>query len=301
MKHIKYPSIESYKNMRKDADYHGLSQLTFTGTVKIHGTNVSVCQNAETGERWVQGRNTLLTEESDNYGFASWVKEHRSKFDTLFETLSGFNSKATYAVYGEWVGPKIQKGAAICNLPERTFIIFDIYSSEDNWLTQGEIAYVANAAMIEHIYLFPHWIVEIDFENTEDTIRYIEQLTLEVERRCPVAAHYGIEGIGEGIVWKSAYNRFMFKTKGEKHKEVHTKRIVEVDQEKVNSAKEFAEKVCTEARFSKLFDENLGTFIKNVSSDIYKEELDRMPESITWKEANRAVISLAKEWYERQT
>jgi len=65
---------------------------------KINGTNacIIITDGVIVG---VQSRKRLITPESDNYGFAQWVEDHRAELETMGD---GYH-------YGEWAGLGIQK------------------------------------------------------------------------------------------------------------------------------------------------------------------------------------------------
>ena len=126
------------------------------------------------------------------------------------------------------------------------------------------------------------------------TDQYIIEITNEVEQNCPVAAAFGIieKNIGEGVVWICNQNisgiknkPLVFKIKGEKHSISKVKTIAAVDIERVNSIKELASSVTSEARLQQgleflkessiEFDiKSLGQFLMWVGKDVIKEETD---------------------------
>jgi len=59
--------------------------LTFKGTVKLHGTNSSICLNATDGF-WVQSRQNIITIENDNADFAAFAEKNKRGLD--FCTIS---------------------------------------------------------------------------------------------------------------------------------------------------------------------------------------------------------------------
>jgi hypothetical protein len=128
------------------------------------------------------------------------------------------------------------------------------------------------------------------------------EITNEVEKQCPVGKTFGVEGIGEGVVWRcisewteNNLNQIkttdlIFKVKGEKHSDTKVKKLANVDVEKVNSINEFVEKVLTEHRLEKMLElikqdgyelipQSIPFFLKLIGQDIIKEELDTMGET----------------------
>lgn len=81
-------------------------------TEKIDGTNACVVVTDD-GRVFAQSRTRFVTPESDNYGFAKWVKDREAE---LRDGLGhGYH-------YGEWMGQGIQRGYG---LKERRFYLFN--------------------------------------------------------------------------------------------------------------------------------------------------------------------------------
>lgn len=87
------------------------------------------------------------------------------------------------------------------------------------------------------------------------------------------------------------------------------KTLIAVDTEKVNSIAECVDKIVTENRLNQgiehlkmngleVIPQNLGTFIKWVTSDAIREELDTIVESgLEPKEVGGAIAKYAREWF----
>lgn len=80
-------------------------------TEKIDGTNA--CVVIENGEIYAQSRTRIITPQSDNFGFAKWVYEHKAQ---LIEKLGEGRH------YGEWFGNGIQRGYG---LKQKHFALFN--------------------------------------------------------------------------------------------------------------------------------------------------------------------------------
>lgn len=85
---------------------------------KIDGTNAAVIVQPD-GDGWfvgAQSRKRVITPESDNFGFAKWVRENAQ---VLAETLGeGYH-------FGEWWGSGIQRGYGLTK-GERRFSLFNV-------------------------------------------------------------------------------------------------------------------------------------------------------------------------------
>lgn len=85
-------------------------------TEKIDGTNSAVIVDERTGTVWAQSRKRLIYpgKQTDNYGFAGWVEEHKHELADLLGP--GHH-------YGEWWGKGIQHGYGI---DEKRFSLFNV-------------------------------------------------------------------------------------------------------------------------------------------------------------------------------
>lgn len=346
----KYPSIEQFRNVIKaierkymysyneDSDEWEYDQsktmptLTFSGTVKLHGTNAGVYMDS-TGEINAQKRSGVCTPEKDNAGFASWVggTEITTVFDNIRTHLLSFYKEIegrSIVVYGEWCGGNIQKGVAIAGLP-KMFIVFGVKviavdEDDDFWLDISQYkGFRYSEHNIDSIYDFETYSIDIDFNNPKLAVPQLQLLTEQVENKCPVGNFFGNEGVGEGIVWQHSFDdgsMVRFKVKGEKHSSTKVKKLASVDIEKMNSVTEFINYAVTENRLLQAventlsvhggnttgdvydFDrKKLGQFIKWVSSDVLKEESDTLNENdLTMKDVGSSLSKKCKDWFFEQ-
>lgn len=334
-RHNEYPSIEQFRNVCKDmahAEFVGLDSdgnpvydrnkpkpvVTFRGTVKLHGTNAGVGWDAN--GMFVQSRTQIITPESDNAGFASFVKEHQPAFANLFFQIGAdqkVSDNITIVIYGEWAGANIQKGVGITNLP-KSFFIFDICLIDNSgeeakreWIDITPYRDVDNN--IYNIEDYTTWELEIDFNNPALKQNDLIDITNSVENECPVAKAFGFSGVGEGVVWKAFHNgnRYVFKVKGEKHSVSKVKTLANVDVDKVNSIVEFAEYAVTENRVNQAIENvfadeaidirKMGDVIRWVISDIHKEESDTLVKNnLTDKDVNKYLSDRVRKIFTKQ-
>lgn len=231
-KFVGFPSIEQFRNVVREVklntDYKGADEngkpiyrndsvyptITFTGTVKIHGTNAGVCSDGV--ETWAQSRNNIITPENDNAGFATWAYKERAALADILERIRGRMNVAEgdiVAVYGEWAGANIQKGVAVSGLP-KFFTVFGvrvISGDKYSWvpttlwhdLVEDASKYCEG---LFSIFQFGEYSVDIDFNSPEQVQNILGELTIKVEEECPVGTFFGrVKGTdvttGEGIVW----------------------------------------------------------------------------------------------------
>lgn len=333
--HHAYPSTGQFKNVIKEVtssfrknNIFDFPSLTFVGTVKLHGTNASVYSDLSENNFVVQSKNNIITPEQDNYGFATKIMPIKEEFSPLFEkikeTIKDYHNK-TAVIYGEWCGANIQPGVALAELPVM-FVIFGIKiidKNKETWLSYEELSDVLSAnkeRLKEHrvysIYDFPTWKISIDFNNPKIVQNDLVNITMAVEKECPVAKQLGVSGVGEGVVWKNITPHpllndvpLFFKVKGKEHSVSNVTSLAMVDTEKVKNIAEFVEKVVTDNRLKQGLEylteqhldhtnENLKTFISWVVKDCFKEEKDMITESgLQEKDVAQSIAFKAKSWF----
>jgi len=356
MQHIKWPSIEQFRNVVKNVEHKSQfvrveedgtvvmnrhvpsPTLKYEGTVKLHGTNASVVLDTD-GNLYAQSRSNVITPTKDNAGFAMFASHPgRSQIiRRLMQSILTFGPNKLnpgktlplewldkdIVVFGEWCGGTIQSGVGITGLP-KMFVIFGISlvdkEGQKQHLTRVEVENLTNGidnpelleANIFCIYDFPTFEITIDFDNPHLVQNAINDITLAVEKCCPVANAFGIQGVGEGVVWRCVEpgyedSGFWFKVKGEEHSKSKVKTLATVDVERVNNINELAERlvgVRAEQMFQETFDtlnggegdiKRTGDFIKAVMADIFKEDLDVVAASgFTGKDISGPVSKIAR-------
>jgi len=333
-KHSAFPKIGQFRQVVKEAQLrssytgkdengdpvydHNITSPTiiFKGTVKLHGTNMGLGHTEEDG-LWVQSRGNIITPEQDNMGSARYVEDHKQAFNELIEHVRYNNrdlkpNDAVF-VFGEWAGGNIQKGVAIAQI-EKAFFIFDVkvvpedgsepYHLPSNYLQNHD-------HRIYNIEDFLCYEIEIDFNRPDLVQNELSEITIAVEELCPVAKHFGFEGIGEGVVWVAQVNGhdYRFKVKGEKHSVSKVKTLAKVDTEKLNSIHEFVDFAVTENRFEQgmgivfpdrdLVDiKKMGDIIRWVVTDIMAEEKDTLDDNnLEPKDVNKHVSKRVREMF----
>lgn len=337
---LKFPSIDSFRHavasVKRAYEYHGkpLPKITYQGTVKLHGTNAGIYVDLINKKLIAQSRERVLSVDSDNAGFAAWVQSnHDTLFDFFVDCFVSLPNEAGFTVFGEWVGPGIQKNVGINLLPEKLFVVMnvafddDIVNADDGQTLcifhQNFLEFVPKVMPkgVDVITRVPVVRIIIDFAQPDLVVADLERLTSEYEENCPFAKLYGIDGIGEGLVWTPAFgddiiplshqHRMWFKTKGEKHgnKGTNNKVKVAVTAEQIADFNELLDKIMPEWRLqqgmSKLSEANAevtrvhtGEFIKWVVGDVHKEELDTVEASaFEWKVVAGELSKRARNWF----
>lgn len=343
---IKFPSTgqfrDAIKQIQQSSGFHSLEvpKVRFTGTVKLHGTNAGIVI-ARDGSWHVQSRERILSVESDNAGFAAWAHGNKAFLDRYAGYMAHalFDEETHCVVYGEWCGGNIQKGVGLNQL-EKMFVVFSIGFVKPNPTPQPGSEHIISWGCVKdwfndlvtygapaNLYnsnMFKTYEVEVDFNSPTLIQNDLVNLTLEVEKDCPVARHflpdYEGELVGEGIVWipsegqefpeplMNVLNGLKFKTKGEKHTVSTVKAIAPIDIEKVKSTDAFIEGACNQNRLEQglkkleemglpLDNTSIGAYIKWVVGDILREEIETMTASgIEPKDVNSKIAVKAKKF-----
>lgn len=335
-KHISYPKIQQFRNViatiNREVTFTGLDDdgnaiydpsikkptLTFTGTVKLHGTNASVCFNSQDGF-WIQSRKNIITVEKDNFGFAFFAESNKDTFCALFDNIINKHKidtkEFTVSIYGEWVGKGIQKGVGISQI-EKSFFIFGVKISKPQgpdfnsyWLDSSELR--KPECRIYNVNDYATFTVDVDFNSPESVQNKFIEITKQVEKECPIAKSFGIEnGVGEGVVWTTEFkgNVHRFKVKGNEHSVTKVKTLANLDVEKLKNIQEFVDYSVTENRFKQAIenvfgDSNLdvkktGDFIRWFVKDIASEEMDTMVKNnLDPKDVNKYISAKVREMF----
>lgn len=316
---IKFPKIGQFRNTVADINrivsFKGLDEngepiidlmakkpvLKAKGSNKIHGTNFGVTLSNSTG-LYAQSRDNIITVQKDNMGAAFFVETNKEWFESTLKQIAQNHNidldEFYITMYGEWAGKGIQKTVAISNI-EKSLFVFGIKISKpsDENFNSYWIDYtgISNPDIrIYNIKDFPTYEVEIDFNMPQLAQQEFERLTLAVEKQCPVALHFGYDGIGEGIVFEIEYKDIIhrFKCKGDAHSpKSRVTKVASVDVEKVNSIQEFVRLTVTQERFEQAIErvftnhgeepniKKLGDVIRYVVNDITTEEADTLVEN----------------------
>ena len=294
--------------------------IEFRGLVKLHGTNAGVGGDSE-ASLWVQSRSNIITVGSDNAGFAAYVMGNEKVFLDLIEHVRYVNSgKITeddgVVIFGEWAGGNIQKGVAISGI-EKSFFIFDVKivpadGSESYYVEFEYLKDVENRVYNIADYLSYHII--IDFNRPDLAQEEMAKITDAVEKLCPVGKAFGVEGVGEGVVWSATYkgSKLRFKVKGEKHAGASkVKTLKPVDSERISRIHDLVNTIVTGGRLEQMFNlacdtingglperKFLGDYIRMVIKDTLEEDIVAITEAgFEPKEINRYISEVARAYF----
>ena len=317
---------------RRDAGV-AIERVQYRGWVKLHGSNAGVvCTPAGLQ---AQSRNRVITPEDDNAGFAAFAADGGRQaaireLEAELRASAGVEAELPVVFYGEWIGPGVQKGVAINALAERQWVLFAAASKAPDEERKRYLELPALGQRFASLGIYsiadgPARELELDFGHRgalELAADAIEAATAEVDRRCPWAARFGIEGVGEGLVWHPLGEHFgdselLFKSKGAGHQVAARKAKAErkaslLDPELLANAEAFVAYAVTGPRLEQGLEvlrehgqavelRNLGPFLAWLAGDIRREcalELDR--NGLEWKQVAKPINEAAKAWFREQ-
>jgi len=327
---IDYGKIGQFRNVKKFIKY---DKYIATGTEKIHGTNAAVCYS-EQGRFWIQSRNNIITIEKDNAQCATIAYQNKDCWMKIIKSLVleyDINLKnKIISVFFEWCGGNIQKNSCVSGL-EKMAIIFKHFKVSplnveiDNngnelgciWIeTKIGEKWVDNIeSRIYNICNFPSVQVDIDFSNPNNALNEISKLVSDVESNSGVSKFFNKNNIGEGWVWTfvDKYGDLKrFKTKGDKHSKSKVKKLEPVDMKTEQVKIDFANYSTPSWRLEQAWQtvfgiensimepdiKGLGTFLRAVMADVYKEETDILDKmGLTKKQVNPFIAKISRNWF----
>lgn len=322
MSHIPFPSIEQFRtvlsNLKKIQNLPDI--LTLEGTVKLHGTNASLVINDT--NIVCQSRNRILSDEKDNCGFSQYINSiPKDKLITMIQIIRDTyaNSIENLVIYGEWCGSTIQSHVALAQLP-KMFVIFAI-KINNVW----QETKLFHNIMLPDYHIFnisrvPNYTIFLDINNPNNTTMKLKSITDSIEKECPWAKSFGVNGIGEGCVWKFTEpelnnSKFWFKVKGDKHttsKVTTLKELSPNELENLKNVQIFVEKAVTNNRLEQGLDylreinvapilKNISVYLKWLINDTFKEEADYIRELKLDKcILSKQISKIGKEYFNSQ-
>jgi len=327
---IKFSKIQGFNNAVKYARSrrewpHGA--IEFEGTTKLHGTNAGVLVRAD-GSMTAQSRNRALSLDSDNCGFAAFALESRRA--AFLAGLAGVIGKShahddSVVVYGEWCGPGIQKGCAVNKMHDKHFVVF----AAALVLPNGDKQYVqlppvevhtAPELRIRSVREGPVWRLNVDLmsrESCEAAAVELNRLTDSVDAHCPWSMSvFGIDGVGEGIVWRplgdlASDSDLFFKVKGAKHGEKGAAKKARTAPPRLESVDRFVAFAVTDERCGQAVDflremgkpidmRSTGDYMRRISEDVAAECSDDLTDNgLEWKQVAKAVSAEAIRYWKQ--
>lgn len=311
----------SIENIKKQTCYDieiSNTHCFFANGVLAHNSNAGI--TCYQGEIAAQRKGDIIAEgEKGDYGFRKFVFDNEDIFKSFFNEIADReninNNEVGIAIYGEFVGKGIQKGVAISQIDKALFIFsVKIFKPNDEnfksyWVDH---TYLRNPdSRIFNISDYDTYEIDIDFEMPKLSVNKMIEITEAVEKQCPVGKAFGIDGIGEGVVWKITYKgtTHLWKVKGDKHSVTKTKQLTAVDTEKLNSIKEFVDYAVTENRIEQGLSEVFSSrdewsksktpdFLRWVIRDIMEEEKDTMEANgLEPKDVNKYISNKARNMF----
>lgn len=181
-------------------------------------------------------------------------------------------------------------------------------------------AYLDTGSKPDDVHVLPYVgdTYTVDFKDRTALQAVADELNRVVAAAEPldpwVKEKFGVEGTAEGFVYyptlsgadwpRKVFSDFAFKAKGEKHKVVRTREVVQIDPEVAAGIDEFVALVVTEPRLEQglaavgLDIKKTGAFLKWLNGDVVKETQDELEAAgLEWDDVQKAVGKKARDWY----
>lgn len=309
-KFVAWPHIGKLHDAQKNA--RGAT-IAYRAKVKLHGTNAAVRIEPD-GTVTAQSRNRDLRPDDDNFGFAQFVKERADAFRK-------HGGPVTVVLFGEWVGPGVQKGVALAQIPEKHFAVFAVVACDlvGERFDADAFSEIPGVSPLQWTDGDPY---TFDFMSS-DNDAVLERINSEVEaidKLCPwTLKRYGISGPGEGLVFYpqaqsgsmltlKQFSQLAFKAKGETHRTAG-KRAVSLRAAATPDIVEFVNSVLTPARLEQGVYElaqfgitrepaHTSQFLKWVGNDVQRECAGELEASgLEWKQVSKILAGRAAKWF----
>jgi len=304
-----------------------LPRIELSGTTKIHGTNASINYDTDTNELTAYSRTQRVSGEGghSHSGFVQFVNSNSVWWKETMAQFCNSRGISEITVYMEWAGNGIKKKkkVGVSRLAKFAYV-FDVFDHDnDKWLDSSEAVthFSCHDIRVWNTSEFPQFNMEIDLAYPAITMPFLDKLTDDVEKSCPVGKVIGefdgkdmsVDNIGEGIVWR--YEDVLFKVKGEKHSIGRgAKKSASMDPIKAQSIKDFVDQVVTEDRLEQAMDvckitkggidvvmRDLGTLMKWIFADIMDEEGDALEaNNLNKKDVGGAIANKARPWFQTE-
>jgi hypothetical protein len=310
-----FPSIQSFHHIYRNVELYptlGTAPVTYRAKVKLHGLNTAV--QIRSSGIFAQSRNEVLgVGQGLCGGFAEWVDAQRDQFASLYRGED-------FCIYGEWCGPGIMNKAAISQIPHKLWVPYLIqYGASDDWRSRVVVNPAAFPISRHPEIIVLDWYgpyLTIDWRDegwVRNAVEMVNRMVAEVEECDPfVRDHFGIKGIGEGLVFYpttvASYERMaqlLFKAKGEEHRVVRTK-AAQMKPEVVATIDAFVDLFVTEARLQQALNATggvaakryVGPFLAWIADDVRKEsQLELAGSGLQWRMLKNPVKQAARRWY----
>lgn len=336
---IAWPDIKSIYEVRRTLAHApellpgGRSVVPYRAKIKLHGTNACgrVCSD---GQLVALSRAKVITPKSDNAGFAAFLETHKEAWQGKIRSrmVDLGMPDSDILIYGEWCGPGINRGVAVCQLPKKIFAAFAARvltpGKEDLYIVEPGILQVLLDDLPD-VHVLP-WVedfqITIDFtkkpEELAGELEKVNALVAAVEATDPwVKSVFQIEGLGEGVVLYpmspegitiEGYGTLVWKAKGEKHQTVAHTKPAQPDPTVVQGSKAFADLVVTPARLEQgaravangelvFSPTTIGQFLRWMREDLEKEtQGELLASGLDPKLAFQACVQKARTWYQDQ-
>ncbi|KAL8839053.1 MAG: hypothetical protein Q9170_001889 [Blastenia crenularia] len=301
-------------------------EIPLVGTVKLHGAHADWVVSSDDTVR-IQSRNVLeISASKDIYGLFAFTTPIHDVIIRLRDDLLGrfselhpheaINPDYPVIMAGEWCGQGIQKGVAISKLLKHFVIIAIRINGE--WVNELDYADICNEARgIYNIGKATSYRFDFDLDDAEFSELDIQRMVEDVGDTCPYGLARGVQGPGEGIVWKAiGYQQdpeLWFKYKAEPHAVSKSSKLPAAadGMDSIERENDFIEAVMTEGRLQQGLEylremdvaedkAAAGKFVTWIVDDIFTEEAGEMKRiGIRPGKVRPWIMSRAGSWYKK--
>ena len=289
-----------------------IKQIHYRAKIKLHGSNMGI------SNKNIMSRNGVCGPTSPHQKFATQNSEHVKYLQSILPD--------DWVLFGELIGPKMQKNVACSQIPKLTFAIFAIQVKDSVIYDPSDIKKILtkDKQLPETFKILPFEseVYDIDFTNKKETKSIVESIMLhvaKVDKEDPwVLKEFKIKGHGEGLVLypichvkeidggystipRNTFKQFLFKAKGKSHKQYVKSDPEEVA--KLDTDKKFVNNFLQGPRFQQGYDDvfkeafdrsRMDEFVKWMISDIKKESSAELElNKLTWSENMEKIIKTA--------
>ena len=333
---VSFPSLELYADVEARMTYKGRTGGGVWGAkIKLHGQNMSVVVERDGSVR-VQSRHLPLTA-PDPTGFFAFVDAARPAWSALAGLPLPPSMYYPLTFFGEWAGPGLQKGAAVCHIDRPRFFVFALgMGTMPHPQNPGKTipaSVVTDPQAIDDlldeagfaapdVHVLP-WVDSYTFDFSDPTAVADELARLNrdvdaLETRDPyVADTFGVEGPGEGYVLMpiarigaldgATFGRMAFKAKTEPHRVRKQGKPATPKAPPPAGLPAFLDTYVTPARCEQGLMEacggvadkaRTGAFVAWMGADVVKESVaDAQALGLTPEAVSRAVAPVARAWF----
>ncbi|RKP20140.1 hypothetical protein ROZALSC1DRAFT_28346 [Rozella allomycis CSF55] len=208
---LKFPSIKDINTVLPilKSRFPEKKLLTFRGTPKMNGVQMSILFDHGRDEYCIQSRTKSFNEEErDKWGFRKYIERdiHMRRIKKMVGEILDYRSGKNHCrIVGEWCGSGLtdipdSNSMAVQKIPNMWYV-FGV-QIHNEWIDLKEIRpHFLRDSKIYSALDFPTFDLQIDLNDPSEALSRIKSLTLKAYQQCPLGIQMNARGRGEGFVW----------------------------------------------------------------------------------------------------